>query len=93
MRLKLLINSFINNKKGDKMKSIREYIAEAKMKPKVRFTNFDIVHNNEVLFSNENADMIDNKLKTAKFQKILSELKIMRHNEDGVTDVTKLFIK
>ena len=75
----------------EKGKPIEE-VKNKKGKSKARFTMFDIIDDKGTLFSHENADTIEKKLNTNKFNKI-NTLKVIRHNEDGVEDVTHLFIK
>ena len=77
------------------MKTFKEYIVEVG-KQKVKFTAFDIMVDDEEMFTtraDNGADVIDKKLKTAKFKKVLNKIVILRHNEDGTDDVTKLFIR
>ena len=78
------------------MKTFRDFIKEAKGKGKVvRFVAFDILKDEIKVFStnaDNGVDIIDKKLKTAKFKDVLNKLKILRHTEDGTEDVTSLFI-
>jgi len=74
------------------MKTFKEYINESK--PMV--FDIDNTKTGERLFSSSKgnaADLVDKKLKQAKFKKVLKELKITRTEGKDVEDVTKLFIK
>lgn len=76
------------------MVKFSEFITEAvKNKAKQRYTIFDILINDEKVFSNENADIVSNKLKTKKFKQELDNIKILRTSTYGMEDVTSLFIK
>ena len=72
---------------------IRELI-EATGRGRPKFTMFDLMVDGSTVYSNENADRIDSKLKTSKFSKIdKKKLSVLRTDQDGTEDVTKLFIK